>query len=189
MRTTVTLDPDVDQLLKQAMEEKGISFKEALNGAVRNGLTRPGGKRRFVQKTASLGAEQYFRWDKALAVAAAMEDDELVRKLALPWTVVLGFLRLTTRPGLFAKPLPPEQAFDLLEEWLNQPSVVVLEPSVRHLGLLREILLELGTAGNLTADAHLAAIAMAHRAELCSTDSDFGRIAGLRWRDPLRARK
>jgi hypothetical protein len=85
MRTTVTLDPDVERLLRNTMRERGISFKEALNEAIRSGLTRSNrrGSRRFVQKTFPLGAEQYFRWDKALAVADAIEDEELSRKLAL----------------------------------------------------------------------------------------------------------
>lgn len=84
MRTTVTLDPDVEALLQRAMKQRGSSFKEVLNSAIRAGLTRPNQKRPpFVQKTYSLGAEQNFRWDKALEVAAAMEDEELMRKLSL----------------------------------------------------------------------------------------------------------
>ena len=85
MRTTVTLDPDVRRILEHVMKERGIPFKQALNDAVRTGLTptRSRSKRRFVQKTYSLGAEQNFRWDKALAAADAIEDEELARKLAL----------------------------------------------------------------------------------------------------------
>jgi len=85
MRTTVTLDPDVERMLHTAMRERSVSFKEALNHAVRSGLsrTRGGRKRRFVQKTFSMGAEQHFRWEKALAAAEAIEDEELVRKLSL----------------------------------------------------------------------------------------------------------
>jgi hypothetical protein len=66
------------------MKERGISFKEALNSAVRVGLTRGKPRRRsFVQKSYSMGGEQNFRWDKALEAAAAMEDEELARKIAL----------------------------------------------------------------------------------------------------------
>jgi hypothetical protein len=85
VRTTVTLDPDVEKLLHAAMRERGISFKEALNQAVRRGLLREkaGRNNRFVQKTYSMGTEQNFRWDKALAAADAMEDEEIVRKLIL----------------------------------------------------------------------------------------------------------
>ena len=85
MRTTVTLDPDVEQALKAKMREKGLSFKEVLNAAVRSGLSpsRASRPRKFVQKTYSMGREQYFRWDKALAVADALEDEEIVRKMSL----------------------------------------------------------------------------------------------------------
>jgi len=75
----------VERLVRDAMRERGISFKEALNEAARNGLRAKGHKRaqKFVQKTFRMGAGQEFRWDKALAVAAAMEDEELTRKLSL----------------------------------------------------------------------------------------------------------
>jgi len=85
MRTTVTLDPDVERVLQAAMRERGVPFKQALNDAIRAGLMREGShrKRRFVQKTYSLGAEQQFRWDKALAASEAIEDEELSRRLTL----------------------------------------------------------------------------------------------------------
>jgi len=85
MRTTVTLDPDVERLIKDAMRERGISFKEALNEAARIGLRgkEPRRTQKFTQKTFRMGAGQEFRWDKALAVADAIEDEELSRKLTL----------------------------------------------------------------------------------------------------------
>lgn len=71
-------------LIRTAMKERGISFKEALNSAVRAGLTQRNLKRRyFAQKSYSLGGDQNFRWDKALEAAAAIEDEELSRKLSL----------------------------------------------------------------------------------------------------------
>jgi len=84
VRTTITLDPDVDALIRRAMKERGLSFKEALNSALRAGLTQAKlRRRRFVQKTFALGSEQNFRWDKALAAADAIEDEELSRKFSL----------------------------------------------------------------------------------------------------------
>jgi hypothetical protein len=85
MRTTVTLDPDVERLIRDAMRERAISFKAALNEAARVGLR---GKqhqrtRKFTQKTFRMGEGQEFRWDKALAVADSIEDEELNRKLSL----------------------------------------------------------------------------------------------------------
>jgi hypothetical protein len=85
VRTTVTLDPDVEKMLQSAIRERGVSFKQALNEAIRAGLTR--GRRpqpaRFAQKSYHLGAAPDFRWDKALAMADAIEDEEITRKMAL----------------------------------------------------------------------------------------------------------
>jgi hypothetical protein len=84
-RTTVTLDPDVERMLRDAMRTRGVSFKQALNDAIRAGVreAQPRRSKRFVQRSFHLGAEQYFRWDKALAAAEAMEDEELSRRLPL----------------------------------------------------------------------------------------------------------
>ncbi len=85
MRTTVTLDPDVERLLRQTMRQRDVSFKEALNEAIRTGLVRGNQRRsrKFVQQSFALGAQQTFRWDKALAAAEVMEDEELSRKMSL----------------------------------------------------------------------------------------------------------
>lgn len=105
--------------------------------------------------------------------------------VGLSWNVLLAFLRLTTRPGVFRRPLPLASAFEVLASWLEQPCVVVVEPGPRHFGTLRDLLLPLGTGGNLTSDAHLAALAVEHGAELCSADNDFARFPSLKWRNPL----
>lgn len=105
--------------------------------------------------------------------------------VGLPWIVLLAFLRVTTRPGFFRNPLSQTAAFDLIEAWLEQPCVIIPEPTLRHLQVMRGLLANLGTAGNLTTDAYLAALAIEHRAQLCSTDSDFTRFPGLRSSNPL----
>jgi toxin-antitoxin system PIN domain toxin len=106
--------------------------------------------------------------------------------VALSWTVLLAFVRLSTRPAIVERPLSSSEAIDLVQGWLDQPCVTVVHPTERHAGILRELLDRLGTAGNLTTDAHLAALAIEHGAELCSSDTDFARFGGLRWKDPLR---
>ncbi len=86
MRTTVTLDPDVEALLRKLMRERRLSFKEALSQVVRSGIAaaaHPQGRRHFRQQTYRMGFRPEFRWDKALAVADAMEDEELVHRLQL----------------------------------------------------------------------------------------------------------
>ena len=106
---------------------------------------------------------------------------------ALTWVVLLAFIRLTTSPRVFRSPLSTSEALDLVDSWLAQPCVTVVHPTSRHAPVLRDLLEPLGTAGNLTTDAHLAALTIEHGAELCSTDRDFSRFSGLRWADPLEA--
>ena len=100
------------------------------------------------------------------------------------WVVLLAFLRLTTRAGLFTRPLSVDEAIAVLQAWLSRPLAVVVEPTPRHLDILSGILRETGTAANLVTDAHLAAIAVEHGAEICSFDADFSRFRGVRWRPP-----
>ncbi len=105
--------------------------------------------------------------------------------VGLPWTVLLAVLRLTTRAGIFLTPLTVQSAFEIIDTWLSQPSVTAVDPTAKHLRILRDLLLPLGAGGNLTSDAHLAALAIEYGAELCSADSDFARFPRLRWRNPL----
>lgn len=107
--------------------------------------------------------------------------------VALSWTVLLAFIRLSTRPAVVETPLNASEAIDLVQSWLDQPCVTVVNPTERHTAVLRELLAPLGTAGNLTTDAHLAALAIEHGALLCSSDTDFARFSGLRWENPLKA--
>jgi toxin-antitoxin system PIN domain toxin len=96
------------------------------------------------------------------------------------WTVLLAFLRIGTSAAAFARPLTFEDAAGVVELWLAQPPAIVIEPTGRHLGLLRGLLAESGTAANLVNDAHLAALALEHGAEIVSFDHDFRRFAGVR---------
>jgi toxin-antitoxin system PIN domain toxin len=101
------------------------------------------------------------------------------------WSVLLAFVRLSTRPQLFANPLAATEAFEVVDGWLAQPCALVLHPTERHLGILRGLVEPFGTAGNLTTDAHLAALAIEHGGTVCSADTDFSRFKGLRWINPL----
>lgn len=111
-----------------------------------------------------------------------LSGDETV---AFAWSALLAFIRLSTSPRVFESPLDPSEAFAIVEGWLSRSNAAVVHPAERHLALLRDFLVPLGTAGNLTSDAHLAALALEHGAELCSSDSDFARFPGVRWVDPL----
>lgn len=110
-----------------------------------------------------------------------------VEAFGFAWGTLLAFVRLGTNPRVFESPLRVEESLDIVEAWLAAPCAAVLHPGPRHAVLLRQLLEPLGTAGNLTADAHLAALALEHDAELCSADADFSRFPGLRWSNPLAA--
>ncbi len=105
--------------------------------------------------------------------------------MGLPWVVILGFVRITTHPKVFERPMTVDDALGRIAEWLTLPHVQVLHTAARHFDGWAELLRGLGTAGNLTTDAHLAALAIERNCTLCSTDADFGRFSGLRWVNPL----
>lgn len=105
--------------------------------------------------------------------------------VAVAWVVVLGFLRIATSRRVFATPLDPDAAIAIVDGWFARPNVIRLDPGPGHWGILRSLVAEAGLAGNLTTDAHLAALAIEHGCELCSTDADFARFAHLRWTNPL----
>ena len=107
--------------------------------------------------------------------------------IALPWIVLLAFLRITTHPAVMRKPLAAEAATDYVDQWLRQPFVRPIGPGEHHWSVLRSLLKASGTGGNLTSDAHLAALALEHGCSVCSADNDFRRFAGVRHVNPLAA--
>ena len=106
-------------------------------------------------------------------------------RIGLPWIVLLAFLRITTRPRLLVRPLSLGEATDYVDSWLEQPFVESVSPGPSHWGILRSLLAASGTAGNLTSDAHLAALAIEHKAAVFSTDHDFGRFPGVKHVNPV----
>ena len=108
-----------------------------------------------------------------------------VEAFGFAWATLLAFVRLTSNPRVFEAPLNGDEALDIVDAWLAAPCSTVLQPGSRHAVLLRQLLAPVGTAGNLTTDAHLAALALEHDAELCSADADFSRFPGVRWTNPL----
>lgn len=123
------------------------------------------------------------------AVAKAWLEEALsgIETVGFAWNALLGFVRLVTNPRVFTSPLTAEGALDRVEAWLAQPCATVLAPTRRHAAVLRDLLAPLGAAGNLTSDAHLAALAIEHGAQVCSTDGDFERFPGVQLVNPLRS--
>lgn len=105
--------------------------------------------------------------------------------VAFAWAAMVGFVRIVTNRAIFDQAWGAGEALDVVDQWLAQPVSTVVHPTDRHAAVLRDLLAPLGAAGNLTSDAHLAALAIEHGATLYSCDNDFSRFAGLRWVDPL----
>ena len=105
--------------------------------------------------------------------------------VALAWVVIQGFVRITTHPKVFEHPMTVGEAVGRVEEWLSRPHVQVLHPASTHFQTWSSLLKNLGSAGSLTTDAHLAALAMERALVLYSNDADFSRFPGLKWKNPL----
>ncbi|MBA3877468.1 MAG: antitoxin [Anaerolinea sp.] len=82
MRTTVTLDPDADAVVRKLMRERKLTFKQALNAAIRAGVSTGQRKTISYTRTKSMGIPKV-PLDKALQLAGQLEDEEIIRKLAL----------------------------------------------------------------------------------------------------------
>lgn len=111
----------------------------------------------------------------------AMNGEE---SIGISWPVIVGFLRMSTHPSIFERPLSSEAALAQVEDWLAVPLVSLVSEKREHWQVLRNLIVSLGAVNNLIPDAHLAALAITHGATLVSYDSDFGRFPELRWEVP-----
>ena len=119
---------------------------------------------------------------KAWLEAVLNNQGELI---GIPWVVITGYIRLMTHPRIFPFPIDPEIAVSDVQKWLALPHVNSLSPGSGHLKILSRLFKELGSAGPLTTDAHIAAIAIEHGGTVYSNDTDFTRFKGLRHINPL----
>ncbi len=100
--------------------------------------------------------------------------------VGIPWVSTLAFIRIATNRRIYPHPLSTTQAFDVANLLLSNPNVVIPEPDSDHARRMATLLEPLGTAGNLVTDAHIAAIAISHDADVVTFDNDFDRFAGVR---------
>ena len=105
---------------------------------------------------------------------------------AVPELVLSGFLRVVTHPRIFAPPTPLEQALAVVEALRAQPNYLSIAPGPRHWDLFTRLCRDANVKGALVPDAYLAALAIESGGEWITTDRDFARFPGLRWRHPLR---
>ncbi len=124
----------------------------------------------FAHNRNALHHEESKQW-----LSNLMQGGETV---GLPWIVISGFIRISTHPKLLKEPLLVETATAIARSWIACRHVRTIEPGSRFQDTFFKNLVELGTAGNLTTDAFLAALAIEHQAELHSCDTDFHRFPG-----------
>ena len=103
----------------------------------------------------------------------------------LAWTTLWAFLRISTHPNVFDRPLSMAEAEQIVSTWLALPPVSLLEPGERYWEVLRELLHQAQITGPLVMDAALAALAIEHGATLCTSDRDFARFPKLKTHNPL----
>ncbi len=99
--------------------------------------------------------------------------------------VILGYIRISTHARMFSTPLTIQQALDVVDGWLGQPNVELIAPTAGHWVNLRAMLEAGGTGGNLTTDAHLAALASEYGLVIYSNDADLSRFPGIKCVNPL----
>jgi toxin-antitoxin system PIN domain toxin len=114
-------------------------------------------------------------------------DEQLsgLEPVALCWPVLSAFVRIGTNARLHQRPLLLKEAIARVQSWLDQPCVRVIQPGDQHWFHFQQMLRSGNAVGNLVSDAHLAALAAEHNCVLHSTDADFSRFRGLKWRNPI----
>ena len=105
--------------------------------------------------------------------------------VGLPWQVISAFLRIASNPKLPRLRRPVEEVTRVVDEWLSQATVQVLVPGDDHWSIFRRMMLEGQASGDLVSDAQIAALTVEYGGVLHTTDRDFARFPGLRWKNPL----
>ncbi len=105
--------------------------------------------------------------------------------LGICTSVAFAFVRLSTSRHVFPSPLLVKEAFAYMNNWLEFPSVRLIDFEMEDLATAEKLLKHAGTGGNLVSDAQIAAVALRLRATVHSADSDFARFPGLQWQNPL----
>jgi len=99
--------------------------------------------------------------------------------------VLSGFVRVVTHPKVFTRPSSLADALEFTEQLRGRPNCLPVAPGRRHWGIFQTLCVEAGAKGNLVPDAFLAAMAIEAGCEWITTDRDFSRFKGLRWRHPV----
>ena len=130
-------------------------------------------------------ATHEFMPEHKLAKAWLEEVLNLQNRVAIPWSNLLAFIRISSNPRIFDRPLSTKEAVEQVKTWYSLENVWVPQPGKNYFEILTELLLQSNASGNLVSDAHLAALSIEHGLTLYSTDSDFAKFKVLKWVNPL----
>jgi toxin-antitoxin system PIN domain toxin len=119
--------------------------------------------------------------------AALWLSDQLngLRRVGFPWQSINAFLRISTHPRAFQRPLPATTAWERVSDWLSAPVAWIPQPGPAFGQIFEELLIGYDVRGNLVPDAALAALAIENGVVVISSDTDFARFRELRWENPL----
>jgi toxin-antitoxin system PIN domain toxin len=107
------------------------------------------------------------------------------RRVGIPWQSIAAFLRISTHPRAFERPLDAATAWARVGDWLAAPAAWIPQPGSGYASVLGELIVQHDVRGNLVPDAQLAALALEHGLAVCSADTDFARFTQVRWQNPL----
>ncbi len=127
-------------------------------------------------KSSSFHGESRLWWENLLNTGIPV---------GLPWVTALGFVRIMTDFRIMKRPMNPLKALSHVKKWLEAPSVRILEPGLKHLEIMDELINITRIAGGLTTDLHIASLAIEFHGEVHSNDRDFARFPNLRFFNPL----
>jgi toxin-antitoxin system PIN domain toxin len=131
----------------------------------------------YATRKQAVDHERYQAWlTKVIDGPAAFGVAELV---------LSAYLRIVTNPRILSKPLAISDALHIVDGIRSKPNCVVIRPDIRHWGIFSDLCVKANAKGNLVADAYLAALAIESGSDWYSTDRDFARFPGFRWRHPL----
>lgn len=121
------------------------------------------------------------------AAARTWWDEQLSgsEPVGLCWPVVKAFISIGTNARLHQRPLTLKEATERVQSWFGQSCVRLVQPTDQHWTIFQQMLRSGNAVGNLVSDAHLAALAVEHNCVLHSTDADFSRFRGLKWKNPV----
>lgn len=128
-------------------------------------------------------AESPWQTSAASWLEASLSGNE---PFGMPWLVALAFIRISTHSRIMQQPMSVDEAMEIVASWERRPCFLYLTPSPDHRRNLQELLTRSHVSGNRINDGHIAALALEQGGVVHTTDGDFERFPGVKWKNPLK---